>query len=151
MESISKNDIVRNSLLGKIMLYIIILFFIGLTIAISYWIVIIILNEGVLGTPGVFVLLYFAGQMSYTGLFLFKHITTTVVHSRQGFKITSGKKTIEYLWSDISKAKRYTLGGVLRLYDHQGKSIYAVQSSAFGYSSFRKRVNEEIGIRTVLT
>ncbi|WP_299211082.1 hypothetical protein [uncultured Aquimarina sp.] len=144
-----KNDTLYHQIWLQIILYIGVLFFIGLTIALVYWIIIIILNEGFLGTAGVLVLLYFAGQMSYTGLILFKHIPNSVVHTEQGFKITSGKKTIEYTWSDISKSKRYTFGGVLRLYDHQGASIYAVHSFAFGYRSFRKRVNEKIGIITV--
>ncbi|WP_298312296.1 hypothetical protein [uncultured Aquimarina sp.] len=151
MKSIMKNGLLYYKIWLQIVLYIGILFFICLTIALSYWIVIIIMSEGFLGTAGVFVLLYFAGQMSYTSLILSKYITTNVVHNEQGFKIASRKKTIEYTWSDISKANRYTLGGVLRLYDHQGKSIYTVQSFAFGYRFFRKMVNEKIGIRTVLT
>ncbi|WP_299245065.1 hypothetical protein [uncultured Aquimarina sp.] len=151
MKSTEKNDVLYHQIWLQIILYIGVLFFIGLTIALVYWIVIIILNEGFLGIAGVLVLLYFAGQMSYTGIILFNYIPASVVHNEQGFKITSGKKSIEYLWSDISNAKRYTVGGVLRLYDRQGKSIYVVQSSALGYRSFRKRVNEKIGIRTVLT
>ncbi len=149
MKSTSKNDILRNSLWLKTMLYITILFFLSLTLAILYWIIVIIMSEGFLGAAGVFVLLFFVGQISYAGLILFKHITTDVLHSKEGLQITTRNKTTEYLWADISKAKRHTIGGVLRLYNHKGKSIYAVQSYAFGYRSFYERVNEKIGISTV--
>ena len=103
-------------------------------------------NSGLSGA-GVFLFLGLAvAYISYIGLLLAKFVPAKVVFDESQFTVEMKGAKNSYAWSDIASVKNYESSQILKLFDSNGTTIYAVDHMTPGYKAFAEKVNEVVGI-----